>query len=169
VKQSILAQRRVYQIDLSLAANVIGFINEPKESKKLVLQFIYHPSISSIQSYLFSFDLDIVQAAFDGQKVLSTWSFIRAINTGTFICYNLTNNLPTLKQSVIRIAKYFQKNYKLLYPHEFVMRNFLSLEIHKLKNYQGNYYSSNYHQFGQNNDYFQLQNKFFNIYVNQPF
>ncbi|CAF4048579.1 unnamed protein product, partial [Rotaria sordida] len=40
---------------------------------------------------------------FNGEKVLSTWACIRALNTGTFICYNLTNNLTTLGRTAIRI------------------------------------------------------------------
>ncbi|CAF4949572.1 unnamed protein product, partial [Rotaria socialis] len=40
---------------------------------------------------------------FNGEKVLYTWTCIRALNTGTFICCNLTNNLTTLARSAIRI------------------------------------------------------------------
>ncbi|CAF4325185.1 unnamed protein product [Rotaria magnacalcarata] len=36
---------------------------------------------------------DVIQICFNGEKVLSTWTVIRALNTGTFICYNLTNDV----------------------------------------------------------------------------
>ncbi|CAF2077940.1 unnamed protein product [Rotaria magnacalcarata] len=78
--------------------------------KKLILQFIYHPNVTSIETYLMAFDLDIIQMCFNGEKVLCTWACIRALNTGTFICYNLTNNLTTLARSAIRINSHLVQN-----------------------------------------------------------
>lgn len=142
-------------------AEVLG---EPNNPNKTVLQFIYHPSISCIQSYLMAFDLDIVQVSFNGKEVFSTWSFIRALNTGTFICFNLTNDSSTLGRTALRIAKYCQRNFRFLYPHDFQLETFLSLPIN-----QSNYYSISDVQFGSNNDFFQLQKKFVNIFINQNF
>ncbi|CAF1310575.1 unnamed protein product [Rotaria sordida] len=120
-------------------------MNESHTRKKLTLQFIYHPSITSIETYLMAFDLDIIQMCFNGEKVLSTWACIRALNTGTFICYNLTNNLTTLGRTAIRI-------------------------IYELGHIQNpNYYSSTKEQFGSNHDYFELQKKFVNKYINHRF
>ncbi|CAF3208196.1 unnamed protein product, partial [Rotaria sp. Silwood2] len=117
--------------------------------KKIILQFIYHPSITSIDTYLIAFDVDIIQICFDGEKVLCTWACIRALNTGTFISYNLTNNLATLVRTAIRISKYYQKGFKLLYPYEFAIDDFLSLAVYQLKHTENaNYYSSTKEQFG---------------------
>ncbi|CAF3402683.1 unnamed protein product, partial [Rotaria sp. Silwood2] len=73
---------------------------------------------------------------FNGEKVLCTWACIRTLNTGTFICYNLTNNLETLAQSAIRISKYYQKNFKLLYSHQFQVDDFLCLTVYQLAHTQ---------------------------------
>ncbi|CAF4765169.1 unnamed protein product, partial [Rotaria sp. Silwood1] len=126
VKQRVLSNRRVYELEITLGSTIFEIINESHTRKKLTLQFIYHPSITSIETYLMAFDLDIIQMCFNGEKVLSTWACIRALNTGTFICYNLTNNLTTLARSAIRI-------------------------IYELGHIQNlNYYSSTKEQFGIN-------------------
>ncbi|CAF1605991.1 unnamed protein product [Rotaria magnacalcarata] len=84
-----------------------------------------------------AFDLDGIQICFNGEKVLSTWTFIRALNTGTFICYNLTKDVLRLGRSALR---------QMQHP---------------------DYYSSTQEQFGNNHDYFQLQQKFVDIYISQ--
>ncbi|CAF1429563.1 unnamed protein product [Rotaria sordida] len=145
---------------MALGSTIFEIINEPNIRKKIVLQFIYHSTITSIHTYLMAFDVDIIQICFDGEKVLCTWTCIRALNTGTFISYNLTNNLATLARSAIRISKYYEKGFKLLYPYEFAINDFLSLTVYELKHVQNpNYYSSTKEQFGSNHDYFQLQKK----------
>ncbi|CAF2096314.1 unnamed protein product [Rotaria magnacalcarata] len=85
-------------------------------AKKLTIQFIYHPCVTSIETYLMAFDLDVIQICFNDEKVLSTWTSIRALNTSTFICYNLTNDVVRLGRSAVRIGKYYQKpsNYYIL-------------------------------------------------------
>ncbi|CAF4875125.1 unnamed protein product, partial [Rotaria socialis] len=114
VKQRVLSYRRVYELEITLGSSILEIINESKIRKKLTIQFIYHPCVTSIETYLMAFDLDIIQICFNGEKVLSTWACIRALNTGTFICYNLTNDLVTLVRSAVRIGKYYQRNFKLL-------------------------------------------------------
>ncbi|CAF2925058.1 unnamed protein product, partial [Rotaria sp. Silwood2] len=154
----VLSYRRVYELEISLGSSIFEIINQPNIRKKIVLQFIYHPSITSIDTYLIAFDIDVIQICFDDKNVLCTWACIRALNTGTFICYNLTNNLTTLARTAIRISKYYQKGFKLLYPYEFAINDFLSLTVYELKHTQNpNYYSSTKEQFGSNHDYFRLQ------------
>ncbi|CAF1257752.1 unnamed protein product [Rotaria sordida] len=169
VKQTILLKRRVYQLEIIFASTMAEVLGEPNKPNKIVLQFIYHPSISYIQSYLMAFDLDIVQVSYNGKEVLCAWSFIRALNTGTFICFNLTNDLSTLGRTVLRIAKYCQRNFRFLYPHDFQMERFLSLPVNQSNINQPNYDSISDVQFGSNNDFFQLQKKFVNIFINQNF
>jgi len=142
----------VYQLEVIFASTVAELLEQPNNRNKMILQFIYHPSMLYMQSYLMAFDLDIIQVSYNGKEVLSTWPFIRALNTGTFICYNLTNDLSTLGRSALRIAKYYQRNFRFLYPHDFQIESFLSLRIN-----QSNYYSISNVQFGSNNDFFQLQ------------
>ncbi|CAF1505938.1 unnamed protein product [Rotaria magnacalcarata] len=108
-----------------------------------------------------AFDLDVIQICFNGEKVLSTWTFIRALNTGTFICYNLTNDVVRLGRSAVRIGKYYQKtsNYYILIS--FKSTTFLSLMLYQLRHMQHpDYYLSTQEQFGNNHDYFQLQQNF---------
>ncbi|CAF1523201.1 unnamed protein product, partial [Rotaria magnacalcarata] len=160
VKQKVLSSQHVYELQITLGSNMLEIINESHTRKKFILQFIYHPSITSIETYLMAFDLDIIQMCFNGEKVSSTWACICAFNTGMFICYNLTNNLPTLARSVIRISKYYQKKFKLLYPYQFEIDDFLSLAVYQIEHTQNhNYYSSTKKQFGSNHDYFELQKK----------
>jgi len=140
---------------------VLGELNNPN---KIVLQFIYHPSISYIQSYLMAFDLNIIQVSYNSREVFCTCSFIRALNTGTFICFNLTNDLSTLGRTALRIAKYCQKNFRFLYPHKFQIEIFLSLPINQSNINEPNYYSISDVQFGSNNEFFQLQ-KNLSIYL----
>ncbi|CAF5081616.1 unnamed protein product, partial [Rotaria magnacalcarata] len=62
------------------------------------------------------------------------------------------------------------KNFKLLYPHQFQIDNFLSLTLYQLRHMQHpDYYSSTQEQFGNNHDYFQLQQKFVDTYISQRF
>ncbi|CAF3751172.1 unnamed protein product [Rotaria socialis] len=124
VKQQVQSYRRVYELEITLGSRILEIINESKIPKKLAIQFIYHPCVTSSETYLMAFDLDIIQICFNGEKVLSTWACIRALNTGAFICYNLTNDLVTLGRSAVRIGKYYQRNFKLLYPHQFQIDNF---------------------------------------------
>ncbi|CAF2107773.1 unnamed protein product [Rotaria magnacalcarata] len=160
VKQTILFKRRVYQLEIIFASTMTEVLRESNKLNKIVLRFIYHPSISYIQTYLMAFDLDIVQISYNGKEVLCTWSFIRALNTGTFICFNLTNDLSTLGRTVLRIAKYCEKNFRFLYPHNFHIERFLSSPVNQSNINQPNYYSISDVQFGSNNDFFQLQKKF---------
>jgi hypothetical protein len=97
------------------------------------------------------------------------WSFIRALNTGSFICYNLTNDFSTLNRSAARISKYCKRNFKLIYPHNFQMDRFISLTIHQLNLDNRNYYPTSNEQFGQNHDYFHVQKQFVDTYINQYF
>ncbi|CAM4819728.1 unnamed protein product, partial [Rotaria magnacalcarata] len=47
-----------------------------------------------------AFDLNVIQICFNGEKYyLITWTFILALNTGTFICCNLTNDVLRLGRS----------------------------------------------------------------------
>ncbi|CAF3299454.1 unnamed protein product, partial [Rotaria socialis] len=107
---------------------------------------------------------------FNGEKVLYTWAYIRALNTDTFSCYNLTNDVVRLGRSAIRIGKYYQKtsNYYILI--NFKSAIFLSLTLYQLRHMQHpDYYSSTQEQFENNHDYFQLQQKFVDAYISQRF
>ncbi|CAF0825424.1 unnamed protein product [Adineta steineri] len=168
-KNTILSRERVYQTELILCTTIRELIQESASQKKIILQFIYHPKIFSIETYLMAFDLDIAQIAYNGREVVCTWAWIRSINTGTFICYNLTNNIYTLKRAAVRIEKYSQRGFKFLYPHGFEMDNFLSLTFNEINANEANNYVSSPEQFGESNDYFQLQKKFVDTYLNQQF
>lgn len=49
------------------------------------------------------------------------------------------------------------------------MERFLSLRTNQLNLNQYHYYSTTAEQFGQNHDYFELQKKFVDTYINQDF
>lgn len=123
----------------------------------------------SVEKYLLSFDMDIIQICFNGQNVLSTWRNIRSLNTRTFICYNLTDESVVSRRSITRIQKYYQKNCKFLNPHKFPMNDLLSLPTHRIKNTQIHYHSSTNDQFRENTDYFELQKDFANKYFHTRF
>ncbi|CAF1058847.1 unnamed protein product [Adineta steineri] len=106
-KNTILSRERVYQRELILCTTIRELIQESTSQKKILLQFIYHPKLLSIETYLMAFELDIAQIAYNGRKVVCTWAWIWSINTSTFICYNLTNNIHTLKRAAVRIKKIF--------------------------------------------------------------
>ncbi|CAF1169610.1 unnamed protein product [Adineta steineri] len=165
----ILSKRRVYQLEVIFASTMAEVLGQTNNQNKIIIQIIYHPSVSYIESYLMAFDIDIIQVAYNGREVLSTWSFIRALNTGTFICFNLINDLQKLGRIALRIVKYCQRSCRLLYPHDFQMENFLSLPISQLNINKPNYYSLSHTQFGSNNDFFQLQKQFVDTFINQNF
>ncbi|CAF1579515.1 unnamed protein product [Rotaria magnacalcarata] len=73
----------------------------------LTIQFIYHPCVASIETYLMAFDSDVIHICFNGENVLSTWTFIRALNTGTFICYNLTNDVNS--NGALKTSAYYKE------------------------------------------------------------
>ncbi|CAF2142787.1 unnamed protein product [Rotaria magnacalcarata] len=117
-----------------------------------------------------AFDLEVIQICFNGEKLLSTWTFIRALNTGACICYNLTHDVVIFGRSAVRIGKYYQKtsNYYILI--NFKSTIFLSLTLYQLRHMQHpDYDSSTQEQFGNNHDDFQLQQKFVDTYISQRF
>ncbi|CAF4294018.1 unnamed protein product, partial [Rotaria magnacalcarata] len=108
----------------------------------------------------------VTQICFNGEKVLSTQTFIRALNTGTFICYNLTNDVVRLGRSAVRIEKYYQKTSNYYIFINFKSTILLSLTLYQLQHMQHpDYYSSTQEQFENNHDYFQLQQKFVDTYI----
>jgi hypothetical protein len=169
IKPTILLSKRVYQLEIVLRSTIAQILEQPNIQNKIILQFIYHPSIKSIDSYLMAFDLDISQVCYNDQKVLYTWSFIRALNTKTFICFNLSTIYAHFVVMHFALQKYSQRDFKLLYPIDFQMNRFLSLTINELNLNQQSYYSTMYDQFGENNDHFGLQKKFVDMYINQHF
>ncbi|CAF4307813.1 unnamed protein product, partial [Rotaria sp. Silwood2] len=76
VKQRVLSNQCVYEFEVTLRSTIFEIIDEPNQRKKVTLQFVYHSSISSIETYLMAFHLDVIQACFNGEKVLTTWAAI---------------------------------------------------------------------------------------------
>jgi hypothetical protein len=137
--------------------------------KNLILQFIYHPAISSIHSYLMAFDFDVAQSSFNGDQVYCTWAAIRAMTTGTFVCYCLTTEFQKLARTAIRLRKYCERNFTFLYPIHFPMDRFLRYSTSQCDITNSDDYPSSDPQFGRNNDYFQLQKHFVQTYLKHSF
>ncbi|CAF0877434.1 unnamed protein product [Adineta steineri] len=71
-KNTILSRERVYQTELILCTTIRELIQESASQKKIILQFIYHPKVVSIEPYLMAFDLGIAQIAYNGREVVCT-------------------------------------------------------------------------------------------------
>ncbi|CAF4431927.1 unnamed protein product [Rotaria magnacalcarata] len=66
---------------------------------------------------LHNFDMDICQVVFTGNKIISTFSFLQALATRSFIVYSLHAESP--KHLCTRIAKYCNRGFDLLVPINF--------------------------------------------------
>ncbi|CAF2347481.1 unnamed protein product [Rotaria sp. Silwood2] len=80
------------------------------------IQFIFGREEMNLSFLLYTFDLDVVQVAFDGTKIISTLGFCQAIATKTFICYRLTNDIRDAPLYVDRCLKYNIRGFIWLCP-----------------------------------------------------
>ncbi|CAF2050749.1 unnamed protein product [Rotaria magnacalcarata] len=69
-------------------------------------------SKNPLSHVLHSFDMDICQIAFTGDKIVSTFPFLQALATKSFIVYSLHARSP--KHLCTRIAKYCNRGFNLL-------------------------------------------------------
>ncbi|CAF4522442.1 unnamed protein product [Rotaria socialis] len=69
-------------------------------------------SKNPLSHILHSFDMDICQIAFTGDKIVSTFPFLQALATKSFIVYSLHARSP--KHLCTRIAKYCNRGFNLL-------------------------------------------------------
>ncbi|CAF3091601.1 unnamed protein product [Rotaria socialis] len=71
-------------------------------------------SKNSLSHILYNFDLDICQVAFIGDKIISTFPFLEALATKSFIVYSL--HAEVARHICTRIEKYCKKGFHLLEP-----------------------------------------------------
>ncbi|CAF1446029.1 unnamed protein product [Adineta ricciae] len=141
------------------------------------LNFTWMPirnSKSPLSHILHNFDMDICQVAFNGHTIVSTFAFLQALATKSFISYTLYARSP--KHLCSRIQKYCNRGFKLLEPVDFD-GNFDVLmaqeEIPPYRVEQHQYIDDNgdiqivqkefRRPFLDNIDTFQLQEKFINM------
>ncbi|CAF1023470.1 unnamed protein product [Adineta steineri] len=74
-------------------------------------------SKSPLSHVLHNFDMDISQVAFTGDRIISTFAFLQALATKSFIVYSL--HAETSKNVCNRIAKYCKRGFTLLEPINF--------------------------------------------------
>ncbi|CAF3285241.1 unnamed protein product [Rotaria sp. Silwood2] len=74
-------------------------------------------SKNPVSHILHNFDMDICQVAFTGDKIVSTFPFLQALATKSFIVYSLHARSP--KHLCTRIAKYCNRGFNLLEPLDF--------------------------------------------------
>jgi hypothetical protein len=98
----------------------LGYVRAMKvtfnEKKQVTFQFIWYDDNLSRERILHVFDLDCCMVGYNGQRVLSTWSFIQALNTGTMISYKLVENEKDARHYLPRAMKYSKRGFKLLVP-----------------------------------------------------
>ncbi|CAF4124322.1 unnamed protein product [Adineta steineri] len=74
-------------------------------------------SKNPLSHILHNLDMDICQVGFTGDRIISTFPFLQALATKSFIVYNLHARSP--KHLCTRIAKYCNRGFKLLQPIDF--------------------------------------------------
>ncbi|CAF4705188.1 unnamed protein product, partial [Rotaria sp. Silwood2] len=74
-------------------------------------------SKNPLSHILHNFDMDICQVAFTGDKVVSTFPFLQALATKSFIVYSL--HARSSKHVCTRIAKYCHRGFNLLVTIDF--------------------------------------------------
>jgi hypothetical protein len=169
VRRTTLAVNRVYQFEVTLASTIGDILFSTAGPRCVTFQFIFHPNFFYIQNYLMAFDLDVVQLSYNGDRVLGTWAAIQALCTGTFLCYCLSTDIQHLGRTALRLSKYIRRGFTLLYPHDFPIDQFSSLCSGSCNNPNLGHYSSTTFKFGKNNDYFQIQKRFVQLFVDQSF
>ncbi|CAF1321492.1 unnamed protein product [Adineta steineri] len=113
VSQDLMNEIKVEKIPGKSAYNVflpcqvrLNFTWSPIEKSKNPLSHILH-----------NFDMDICQVAFIGDKIVSTFPFLQALSTRSFIVYTLHARSP--KHLFTRIEKYCYRGFNLLEPIDF--------------------------------------------------
>jgi hypothetical protein len=159
VRRTVLSSGYVYQLEVNLTETIGDLLLHSNDTKSLIFQFIFQPRFHTIENYLMAFDLDIVQMCFDGHRVYSTWAAIHALTSRTFICYCLSQDIETLGRTAIRVVKYICRGFDFLYPHDFPMDRFLSLPFRSCNITNMIPYSSINYRFGRNHDYFGMQKR----------
>ncbi|CAF1687666.1 unnamed protein product, partial [Adineta ricciae] len=72
---------------------------------------------NSLWSILNSFDIDLCQVGYTGKQLVSTFAFLQAVATKSFIVYSLHGGIT--KNVFIRIEKYSKRGFTLLEPTNF--------------------------------------------------
>ena len=169
IRRTILSLNHVYQFQVTLASTVGDILLDTNYPRCITFQFIFQEGFLTIDKYLIAFDLDVVQLCYDGDRVLSTWAAINALSSGTFLCYCLSRDINKLGRAALRLSKYIRRGFTFLYPHQFPMAQFLTLDSGSCNNPSFRDHSSINYQFGQNNDYFDVQKQFVRFFLDRSF
>lgn len=105
------------------------------EGKMLTLQFnLYNFDISN-HLFFQTLDQDCCQIGFNGKQVLTTYSWIQSINTGTFMNYHLMDYNLLTQHTQNRIEKYIKRGFSFLHPkkYDYKKRELEEIEIEQYR------------------------------------
>ena len=85
---------------------VVDFVLNLETRTHLRVQFVFTRSEATASQVLNEFDLDIVQLAFTGAKLIGTLAFFQAARTKSFICYKISNDIRDVPYYLDRCFKY---------------------------------------------------------------
>ena len=137
---------------------VIDIVLKLESRANLRVQFVFpRVKISSAQ-VLNEFDLDLVQVAFTGTKVLCTLAFFQAARTKSFICYKVSKDIRDVPYYLERCFKYINRGFDWLVPEAY--DETLSEMPMVFREYNFDYA---FNDFFKNTDVFNLQLNFLSI------
>ena len=115
--------------NLYICKNSNEFDQWIKHDKNIIvwrkMQFILRTGIDNRSNLLPTFDIDLCQVGFNGQKVQATPAAFRSMQTNTIISYTIKNNPINSKNTMKRNVKYI-KNYKMQFLTP------IAFEVHKM-------------------------------------
>jgi hypothetical protein len=94
----------------------------------VTFQFVLYNSELKNDHFFQLIDQDCCQVGFDGEKVISSYSFIQSLNTGTFMNYHLMENNIISEHARQRVEKYSKRGFCFMSPKSFNFSNCVTLE-----------------------------------------
>lgn len=103
-------------IDYRTNYKVVHFVLSLQTRGHLRIQFVFTRSEATASQVLNEFDLDLVQLAFTGAKLIGTLAFFQAARTKSFICYKTSNDIRDVPYYLDRCFKYMSHGFQWLVP-----------------------------------------------------
>ncbi|CAF1196993.1 unnamed protein product [Adineta ricciae] len=138
-----------------------------KTFSPLIIMQLIRPThtASNVSQIIHSFDLDVCAAAFNSKQVTISFACLQALNSGHATCYDMPTSSSQYMRRVVRLLKYEQRGFNILYPKQFDINTFLSTPIEDCKETQPErIYRFRRRHFGDNCDHFSIQKQFCEYY-----
>lgn len=145
-------------IDFRTSSNVVDIVLNLQTRGHLRVQFVFIRSQATASQVLNQFDLDLVQCAFTGAKIIGTLAFFQAARTKSFISYKISDDILDVPYYLDRCFKYMSRGFQWLVPAMYDEN--LSQMPMVFKKYNFDYA---FNDFFKNVDVFRMQLKFLTL------